>query len=136
MTLISVAVVSRPVNAHQSLTTNPAPMTSDPRFTVPACARKHVYMSRIWRKDGSTHHKRDLKQATKLVLILYARFGVHEPALVREGAVRADKDVFRDRLSEDLDLEHVRDDLLCLAVDVGVYERNVVVARDHVPKRR
>jgi hypothetical protein len=38
MTLISVAVVSSPVKAHQSLTTRPAPMTSEPRFTVPACA--------------------------------------------------------------------------------------------------
>jgi hypothetical protein len=36
MTLISVAVVSRPVKAHQSLTTSPAPITSDPRLTVPA----------------------------------------------------------------------------------------------------
>jgi len=36
ITLISVAVVSKPVNAHQSFTTSPAPMTSDPRLTVPA----------------------------------------------------------------------------------------------------
>jgi len=36
MTLISVAVVSIPVNAHQSFTTMPAPMTSEPRLTVPA----------------------------------------------------------------------------------------------------
>ena len=36
ITLISVAVVSRPVNAHQSFTTSPAPNTSDPRLTVPA----------------------------------------------------------------------------------------------------
>lgn len=36
ITLISVAVVSSPVNAHQSLTTRPAPMTSEPRLTVPA----------------------------------------------------------------------------------------------------
>ena len=36
ITLISVAVVSSPVNAHQSLTTKPAPITSEPRFTVPA----------------------------------------------------------------------------------------------------
>lgn len=40
MTLISVAVVSRPVNAHQSFTTRPAPMTSEPRLTVPACGEK------------------------------------------------------------------------------------------------
>ena len=41
MTLISVAVVSSPVNAHQSFTTRPAPKTSDPRFTVPAFARTY-----------------------------------------------------------------------------------------------
>mmetsp|Transcript_5787 Transcript_5787/g.19485 ORF Transcript_5787/g.19485 Transcript_5787/m.19485 type:complete len:240 (-) Transcript_5787:148-867(-) len=35
-TCISVAVVSRPQNAHQSLTTMPAPITSEPRFKVPA----------------------------------------------------------------------------------------------------
>jgi hypothetical protein len=39
ITLISIAVVSNPVNAHQSLTTRPAPITSEPRFTVPACRR-------------------------------------------------------------------------------------------------
>ena len=37
ITLISVAVVSKPVKAHQSFTTRPAPITSEPRFTVPAC---------------------------------------------------------------------------------------------------
>ena len=33
---ISVAVVSRPQKAHQSFTTIPAPITSEPRLTVPA----------------------------------------------------------------------------------------------------
>lgn len=60
---------------------------------------------------------------------------MHEPALVRDGAVRADEDVVRDRLPEHLDLEHVRDDLLRLAVHVRVHERDVVVARDHVAQR-
>lgn len=32
----SVEVVSKPANAHQSLTNNPAPITSEPRLTVPA----------------------------------------------------------------------------------------------------
>ena len=36
-TEISVDVVSRPQKADQSLTTIPAPTTSDPLFTVPAC---------------------------------------------------------------------------------------------------
>lgn len=35
-TLNSVAVVSRPQKADQSFTTNPAPITALPRFTVPA----------------------------------------------------------------------------------------------------
>ena len=37
MTDSSVDVVSNPQNAHQSLTTIPAPRTSLPLFTVPAC---------------------------------------------------------------------------------------------------
>lgn len=44
MTDTSVAVVSSPAKAHQSFTTIPAPMTSDPRLTVPAtsgtCSRE------------------------------------------------------------------------------------------------
>jgi hypothetical protein len=36
ITDISVEVVSRPQKALQSLTTKPAPITSDPLFTVPA----------------------------------------------------------------------------------------------------
>lgn len=39
MTDSSVLVVSSPQNAHQSLTTIPAAITSLPRFTVPACTR-------------------------------------------------------------------------------------------------
>jgi hypothetical protein len=35
-TAISVEVVSRPQNAVQSFTTKPPPITSLPRFTVPA----------------------------------------------------------------------------------------------------
>lgn len=35
-TEISVEVVSMPQKAHQSLTTKPAPITSEPLFTVPA----------------------------------------------------------------------------------------------------
>ena len=58
-----------------------------------------------------------------------------EPSLVRDRAVRADEDVFCDSLAEDLDLQYVRDDLLRLAVDVGVHERDVVVACDDVAER-
>ena len=40
MTDISVDVVSRPQKAHQSLTTIPAPITSEPRLMVPIANRR------------------------------------------------------------------------------------------------
>jgi hypothetical protein len=58
-----------------------------------------------------------------------------ESTLVCNRAVRADKDVLGDSLTEHLDLEDIRDYLLRLAVDVGVHERDVVVARDNVAER-
>lgn len=59
-----------------------------------------------------------------------------ESSLVGERTVRSDEHVGRDRLTEDLDLEHVGDDLLGLSVNIRVDERNVVVARDDVSERR
>ena len=55
ITEISVAVVSNPAKAHQSLTTSPAPITSDPRFTVPACQGDAVVVSRNVRESARTH---------------------------------------------------------------------------------
>lgn len=42
ITASSVEVVSRPVKAHQSLTTSPAPSTELPQLTVPAYRTKYV----------------------------------------------------------------------------------------------
>ena len=84
------------------------------------------------RPSQSTHHEGHLEQTAELVLVLHAGLWVDEAALVGDGAIRADEDVVGDGLAEDLDLEDVRDDLLRLAVDVGVHERDVVVACDHV----
>lgn len=47
MTDSSVLVVSRPQNAHQSLTTIPAAITSLPRLTVPAWTRERVVRSGV-----------------------------------------------------------------------------------------
>jgi hypothetical protein len=76
-----------------------------------------------------------LQQAAKLILILDARLGMYEPALVCYGAVAAYEDVVGDRLPEDLDFEHIGDDLLRFAIDVGVHEGDIVIARNDVPKR-
>jgi hypothetical protein len=55
-----------------------------------------------------------------------------EAAVVCEGAVAADEDVVCDGLSEYLYFEDVCDDLLCLAVEIGVDECDVVIAGDDV----
>ena len=56
MTLISVAVVSSPVKAHQSFTTRPAPKTSDPRFTVPAFAWTYQIARPTSKISSETRH--------------------------------------------------------------------------------
>jgi hypothetical protein len=78
--------------------------------------------------------ERYLEERTELILVLNGRLGVHESTLVAESAVTPNEDVVRDRLPEDLDLEDVGDDLLRLAIDVGVHECDVVVAGDDVPE--
>ena len=69
-------------------------------------------------------------------MILNARLGVHKPALVTKCAIAAHEDIVRNRLSEDFDFEHIGDDLLGLAVNVRVHERNVVVTGDDVAESR
>ena len=56
--------------------------------------------------------------------------------LICDCTIRADEDVIRDRLAEDLDLEDVRDDLLRLTINVRVHQRDVVITGDHVTERR
>ncbi|KAJ3530863.1 hypothetical protein NMY22_g8394 [Coprinellus aureogranulatus] len=77
-------------------------------------------------------HKRHLQQTTQLVLVLYTRLGMHESTLVGNRTITPNKDVIGDRLPEYFDFEHVGDDFLGFAVDVGVDEGDVVVARDYV----
>ena len=68
-------------------------------------------------------------------MILYARLGMYKAALIRDSAIRPDEHIVRDRLTENLDLQNVGDNLLRLAVDVRVHECDIVVACDHVAKR-
>lgn len=81
-------------------------------------------------------HERDLQQRGQLVLVLDRRLGVDDAALVGEGHVAADEDVVGDGLAEDLDAQHVRHQLLRLALQVRVHQRDVVVDADDVAQRR
>lgn len=80
----------------------------------------------------ATYHQGDLEQTTQLVLVLYARLGMHETTLVGDGTITSDEDVVGDCLPEHLDLEDVCDDFFCFAIDVGVDECDVVVAGNDV----
>ena len=65
-------------------------------------------------------------------MVLDRSLWMDETALIRDCTIGTDENVFRDRLTEHLDFEDVRDDLLRFAIDVGVDERDVVITRDHV----
>lgn len=61
---------------------------------------------------------------------------MNKTTLISDCTVRTDKDVVSNRLAEDFDFEDVGDDLLRLAVNVGVHQCDMVVASDHVSERR
>lgn len=59
---------------------------------------------------------------------------MNESSLIRDGTITSDEDIIGNRLSEDFDFQHVGDNLLSFAIDVWVYEGDVVVTRDDVPE--
>lgn len=61
---------------------------------------------------------------------------MYEPSLVRDGAITSHKDIIGDCLPEDFDLQHVGNDLLGFAINVWVYESDVVVTRDDISEGR
>jgi hypothetical protein len=96
MTDSSVLVVSIPVNAAQSFTTIPPPITGLPRLTVPAwttvgqSVHRHpctVPHARATRTRESAHHNRHLQQRRELVLIRNGCCWVHKSAHIAEDAV-------------------------------------------------
>merc|ERR1712107_673228 len=115
-TPISVAVVSKPQKADQSLATTPAPTTSEPRF--------------------SASDEGHLKKLRQLLHVLHRRASVHNAALVREHRVTANQNVLGDGCPKAVHLQHVGDDLLGLPVDIRVHQSHVIVADDAVAKRR
>jgi hypothetical protein len=96
------------------------------------------YHARAYNRASTIHttgHKRDLQQTRKLVLVLDARLGMHNAALVAQRHVAAREHIIRNRLPEDLDAQRVCYYLLRLALNVRVYEGHVVVATYHVAER-
>lgn len=77
-----------------------------------------------------------LQQAGQLVLVLDAGLGVHEAALVGQAHVAADQHVVGHGLAEDLDAQHVGNDLLRLALEIRMHQRDVIVGRNDVSEGR
>jgi hypothetical protein len=76
-----------------------------------------------------------LQQTTQLILILNARFWMDDPTLICDRRVTAHKDIVGDGLPENLDFEHVGDNLFGFPIDIRMHESDVVVARDDISER-
>lgn len=59
-----------------------------------------------------------------------------ETALVGDGTIAPHEHIVCDRLSENLDLEHICNDLLRLSVHIRVNQRDVVVTCDDIAQGR
>lgn len=77
---------------------------------------------------NTTSDKRYLQQRREFVLVQNGGLGVHDAALVGQRHVGADEHVVGDGLPEDVDAQHVGDYLFGFALEIGVYEGDVVVA--------
>jgi len=60
----------------------------------------------------------------------------HQTTLVAQSTVRAHKDVIGNGLTENLDLEDIGNNLLRLPVDIGVHQRNVIIAGNDIAQGR
>ena len=59
---------------------------------------------------------------------------MHKPTLIGEGAIATNQHVVCDGLAKYFDLEHISDDLFRFSINIWMYERDVVVASNHIPK--
>ena len=84
----------------------------------------------------TARHQRHLQQRTELVLVLHARLRMDQATRIAQAHVATSQHIIRNRLAEDLDAEHVGDDLLGLALQVRVDEGDRVVCADDVAQRR
>src|SRR5690349_24720336 len=78
----------------------------------------------------SSHNRKSLTQNKKQQKQTY------QTTLVAQSAVRSNEDVIGNSLSEDLDLQDVGNNLLSLAIDIGVNQCDVIVAGNNVAQSR
>ena len=81
-------------------------------------------------------HEGHLQQRRQLLDVLHGRAGMDHATVVAELAVTPHEGLAAHDLTEDLHPEDVAYYVLGLAIDVRMYERNVIIASDDVPERR
>lgn len=84
----------------------------------------------------SAGHERHLEQRRQLLQILNGCPGMHHAALIREFTIASYQGVPCNCLLEHLHAEDIRYNILCLSVDVGMDEGDMVIADDAVAERR
>jgi len=127
----SVAVVSRPtqsVSIHSLNLPNRPKHTSNSHPVVDDHSRANDRAPTI----HTARNKRNLQQTRQLVLVLNARLRMHNTALIAQRHITAREHIICDRLPEDLDAQRVCYYLFRFALNVRVYECDVVVATYYV----
>lgn len=84
----------------------------------------------------SAGDKRDLEKRCQLLLVLDRGFGMDNGALIRERTIRADENIAGNRLPKHLDTENVDNDFLGFFVEIGMDQSDVIIANNHITKRR
>ena len=122
ITEISVAVVSKPQNAAQSLTTNPAAMTSLPRLTVPAFIT-NIFMKYLIRMNylKNSYHQWYLQQRAQFILIGNICLWMTNSSLIWKCAVRSRQYRTSNGVSENFNIQCVHQDFLCFFIKIWMY---------------
>lgn len=76
--------------------------------------------------------KRNLQQTSKLVLVLNGAVGMNQSALVAEGTIAANQYITGDSFAKHLNLQRVGNNFLSFAVNVGMNQSNVIIARNNI----
>jgi len=112
------------INHREKHTSDSHPVVDDHASTDDCASAVHT-----------TRHQRHLQQTRQLVLILNARLGMHNTALIAQRHITTREHIIRNCLPEHLDAQRICYYLLRLALDIRVYKGDMVVATYYVAER-
>ena len=83
-----------------------------------------------------TGNQRYLQQRGEFFLLLNRCFRMNDATLIGEQRIAADENAIGDGLSKALDVQCIREDLFGFLVQIGMDERDVIVAGNDISQRR